>query len=209
MWVFEFGPSNVITRDGRDLATFTQLSTPITALFETAGIWSTLVHIWVNAVPFFFFINNLWHVCVSSWSRPVTSARTTGGRARLPVEPAWPATGRAADKLSTSPGEYYSVCGEPPYVVQQYKYLGIWFDDELTFKTQGNLFLGIKLPLLTRKGIVEAVSFLCSGESNLWRGSLFHSQMFGCALPWHLFLEAVMEHTAHYWLRKLACLVFL
>lgn len=40
-----------------------------------------------------------------SFCRPATSVKSRAGRAKQPREPAWPVTGTAADRLSTSPGE--------------------------------------------------------------------------------------------------------
>lgn len=61
------------------------------------------------------------HLSVST--RPATSARTMVGRARLPVEPAWPATGRAADRLSMSPGTLWVLDGLMLSVILMYEWI--------------------------------------------------------------------------------------
>lgn len=61
------------------------------------------------------------HLSVST--RPATSARTMVGRARLPAEPAWPATGRAADRLSMSPGTLWVLDGLMLNVILMYEWM--------------------------------------------------------------------------------------
>lgn len=54
----------------------------------------TLSASWSEHFSFFFFC------------RPATSVKSRAGRAKQPLERAWPVTGMAAGKLSMSPGEF-------------------------------------------------------------------------------------------------------
>lgn len=60
---------------------------------------------------------------LSDSTRPATSARTMVGRARLPAEPAWPATGRAADRLSMSPGTLWVLDGLMLNLILMYEWI--------------------------------------------------------------------------------------